>query len=153
MGKNSEAAAVLRGGERVVYLLDGLPIRLDWDYNTIMRQVAGQYNVDLVDAASVLEKDPYVFIDFCHFDSAGHRKVAELLAADLAKGRRKINFTDSVQWCSSISEVCCCALRRSEEISRGSGLRPIGYFFRSRSAVTAKPVWVLVLRMKLSIFS
>ena len=25
------------------------------------------------------------------------------------KGRRKINFTDSVRWCSSIWVVCCCA--------------------------------------------
>jgi lysophospholipase L1-like esterase len=69
----------------VIYLLGGRPIRLDSEYNAIMKQVAAQYDVDLVDAASVLEKDPYVFIDFVHFDSAGHRKVAELLAPDLAK--------------------------------------------------------------------
>jgi hypothetical protein len=24
------------------------------------------------------------------------------------KGRRRIDFTDSVRWCSSISVVCCC---------------------------------------------
>jgi lysophospholipase L1-like esterase len=88
MGKNREAAEVLRGGERIIYLLGGRPIRLDSDYNAIMRQVAAQYNADLVDAASVLEKDPFVFIDFVHFDSAGHRKVAELLAAALAKAMK-----------------------------------------------------------------
>ena len=34
-----------------------------------------------------------------------------------------------------------------------SGLRPVGYSFRSRYAVTTKPVLVWVLRMKPSIFS
>ena len=32
----------------------------------------------------------------------------EQMAREVAKERRKINFADSVQWCSSISVVCCC---------------------------------------------
>jgi lysophospholipase L1-like esterase len=85
MGNNKESAAVLREGERVVWMLGGRPIRPDWEYNNIMQELAREYNIDLVDAASLLEKDPYVYIDFCHFDSAGHRKVAELLATHLAE--------------------------------------------------------------------
>jgi len=85
MGRNDRAAAALRSGERIVYLLGGRPVRFDSDYNAIMRQVAVQYNADLIDGATILEKDPYVFIDFVHFNSVGHRKVAELLAADLGK--------------------------------------------------------------------
>jgi hypothetical protein len=50
-----------------------------------MREVASQYNISLVDGASVLETDPYVFIDLSHFAPTGHRKVAELLATELAK--------------------------------------------------------------------
>jgi lysophospholipase L1-like esterase len=84
-GRGDEARRVLSGGERIVYLLGGRPIHPDWDYNAIMREVADRYKADLIDAASVLEKDPYVYIDFCHFNSVGHRKVAELLSAYLAK--------------------------------------------------------------------
>ena len=85
MGNNKESAAVVREGERVVWMLGGRPIRPDWEYNAIMTELARDYNIDLVDAASLLEKDPYVYIDFCHFDSAGHRKIAELLATHLAE--------------------------------------------------------------------
>jgi lysophospholipase L1-like esterase len=83
MGKDKEAAAALRDGDRMDFLHGGNPLVPDWEYNAIMRDVAGEFNVPLVDAASVLEKDPYVYFDFCHFGSVGHRKVAELLAAEL----------------------------------------------------------------------
>jgi len=85
MGKEGEAAEAVRAGERFVSLHGGRLIRLDWEYNSIMREVASQYNISLVDGASVLETDPYVFIDHCHFASTGHRKIAELLAIELAK--------------------------------------------------------------------
>jgi len=85
MGKEGEAAEAIRAGERMVSRNGGRPIRLAREYNSIMREVANQYNISLVDGASVLETDPYVFIDFCHFASTGHRKVAELLAPELAK--------------------------------------------------------------------
>ncbi len=85
MGKEGEATEAVRAGERFVSLHGGRPIRLDWKYNNIMREVASQYNISLVDGASVLETDPYVFIDLSHFAPTGHRKVAELLAIELAK--------------------------------------------------------------------
>jgi lysophospholipase L1-like esterase len=86
MGKEGEAAEAVRAGKRMVSSQHGgRPIRLAREYNSIMREVANQYNISLVDGASVLETDPYVFIDFCHFASTGHRKVAELLAPELAK--------------------------------------------------------------------
>jgi lysophospholipase L1-like esterase len=84
VGRTREADEVLLPGDETIYLLGGHPIRLDRDYNAIMREVAEKYKVDVVDAASALESDPYDYIDACHFDSGGHRKVAELLAADLA---------------------------------------------------------------------
>lgn len=84
-GRNHEAEEVLRAGERSIYLLGGRPVRLDSDYNALMREVAEQYKADVVDAASVLDRDPYDYIDFCHFDSVGHRKVAELVAVELAR--------------------------------------------------------------------
>ena len=34
--------------------------------------------------------------------------IARVGGEQAAKGRRKINFTDSVRWCSSISVVYCC---------------------------------------------
>src|SRR5207245_4041516 len=53
------------------------------------------------------------------------------------------------------SDVCSSDLipGPSEEINCGSGFSPVRYFFRSRYAVTTKPVWVPVVRMNLSIFS
>lgn len=55
------------------------PIRLDHDYNTIMRAVAEEYAVELVDAAAALDADPWLYIDSCHFNTEGHRTVAGLL--------------------------------------------------------------------------
>jgi hypothetical protein len=63
----------------------GTLIRLDTDYNDIMRQVAAEKNVALVDAAQALEDHPSYFIDFCHFDADGHRLLGQLLADRIAE--------------------------------------------------------------------
>ena len=57
----------------------GNPVFLDTDYSSAMRDVASEYNVPLVDAASVLNAQPGVYSDFCHFDKTGHAIVAHAL--------------------------------------------------------------------------
>jgi lysophospholipase L1-like esterase len=59
---------------------DDLPIRLDTDYNEIMKQVARDESVELVNAAKELDDRPSVYVDLAHFNAEGHRRVAELLA-------------------------------------------------------------------------
>lgn len=65
-------------------LQGGRPIRLDTAYNDIMRQVARDYGVELVDAATVLDEQPEDYIDFCHFNEDGHRRVGALLASRIS---------------------------------------------------------------------
>jgi tetratricopeptide (TPR) repeat protein len=65
-------------------LTGGRPMRLDRDYNRIMAEVASQYGVPIVDGASALDGNPAFFVDFCHFNAAGHRRVGELLGQEIA---------------------------------------------------------------------
>jgi hypothetical protein len=62
----------------------GRVIRLDTEYNEIMRYVARQYAVELVDAGKLLNEHPHVYVDGCHFNAAGHRMVGELLATRIS---------------------------------------------------------------------
>jgi hypothetical protein len=50
-----------------------------------MCEVAEAYDVEVIDAASVLEGIPGVFVDVCHFNEEGHQKVGELLAERISK--------------------------------------------------------------------
>ena len=61
----------------------GAPVRLDSTYNDIVREVAMEYGVELIDAAAALHFSDYD--DFCHFNENGHRKIAELLAERLSR--------------------------------------------------------------------
>ena len=63
----------------------GYPIRLDTVYNDIMRQVASDQAVEVVDAAKVLDEHPYDYIDLAHFNVDGHRRVGELLASRISQ--------------------------------------------------------------------
>lgn len=63
----------------------GAPILLDSDYNKIMRDVAQEYDVPIVDAKSKLDERPRVFFDSVHFDAEGHEIVGKLLMDVLAK--------------------------------------------------------------------
>ncbi len=56
------------------------PVRLDSEYNQIMREVGEKLNVEVIDGAKALEARKSVYYDFCHFDTTGHRMIAELLA-------------------------------------------------------------------------
>lgn len=79
-GDNRSADSVLVI-ERPVRLLDGgQPIRLDSEYNSVMRTVAAESGAVLVDGAAALDRLPSVYYDFCHFDARGHRMLAGLVA-------------------------------------------------------------------------
>jgi len=57
----------------------GSPVHLDTDYNQIMKDVAKEHTVEVVDAGHVLDENPSDYTDFCHFNSNAHRKIARLL--------------------------------------------------------------------------
>jgi lysophospholipase L1-like esterase len=57
----------------------GYPIYQDSEYNDIMRSVAKEYGIKLVDAGSALDKDASVYLDNCHPDKNGHLWIANLL--------------------------------------------------------------------------
>ena len=59
----------------------GHPVLLDTEYNEIMRQVARTEGVEVIDGATVLMNKQSAYYDFCHFDTTGHRMVAELIAS------------------------------------------------------------------------
>jgi lysophospholipase L1-like esterase len=83
---NTEKAAEIAISRPFVRTLHGEhPVRLDTVYNDIMRQVASDYTVELVDAAKVLDEHPYDYIDACHFNVDGHHRVGELLASRISQ--------------------------------------------------------------------
>lgn len=84
-GNTEKAAEVVISRSPYRSLHGGYPVRLDTVYNDIMRQVASDYAVELVDAAKVLNEHPYVYSDFCHFNVDGHRRVGELLASRISQ--------------------------------------------------------------------
>lgn len=83
-GNKEKASAALVSPLPFRSLQGGRPILLDRTYNDIMRQVAGVYGVELVDATVMQDEYPDAYIDFCHFNEDGHRRVAELLAGRIA---------------------------------------------------------------------
>jgi lysophospholipase L1-like esterase len=65
---------------RPIYTLHGgAPIFQDVVYKQIMRDVAGEYGVELIDAESKLDETPRVYFDICHFDAEGHEIVGKLI--------------------------------------------------------------------------
>ena len=84
-GNTEKAAEVVISRSPWRGLHGGYPIRLDTGYNDIMRQVASDHAVELVDAAKVLDEHPYDYIDLCHFNVDGHRRVGELLASRISQ--------------------------------------------------------------------
>jgi lysophospholipase L1-like esterase len=57
----------------------GKVVYSDIEYNSIMRSVAKEYGVKVVEAGRVLDEDPSVYLDSVHPDGRGHRRIAELL--------------------------------------------------------------------------
>lgn len=63
----------------------GRPLRLDHEYNDIMRAVAREYDDVVVEAGQVLARDASLYLDLAHPDERGHRIVATLVNAGLDK--------------------------------------------------------------------
>jgi lysophospholipase L1-like esterase len=83
-GQPEQAEKILRMDSRNTYH-GGEPLSLDTEYQEIMRAVAQEYDVRLVDAKSKLEETPGVFFDHCHFDAEGHEIVGQLVKEALEK--------------------------------------------------------------------
>ena len=80
-----EIASNILTSQSQLSLTGGRPVRLDKDYNRIMREVANKYGVLVIDAGKVLDERPTDYVDFCHFNAAGHRKVGRLLAEQISQ--------------------------------------------------------------------
>lgn len=78
-GRATDAARALRTSYQRS-LAGGGPIRRDVDYNRIMREVAAAHAVPVVEGGRAIDERPGDYIDFCHFNAAGHRRIGELLA-------------------------------------------------------------------------
>lgn len=78
-----DGAARVLEAEPLLSLHGGRPIRLDATYNDIMKRAAADSGMDLVAGADVLDDGDY--IDFCHFDVDGHRKLGEVLAVRISQ--------------------------------------------------------------------
>ena len=83
-GDTAGAKSALARGELYRSFSGGTVIRRDGAYNDIMRQVARATGTIVVEAGAALDKQPSVYIDYCHFNAQGHRIVAELLAPRVA---------------------------------------------------------------------
>jgi lysophospholipase L1-like esterase len=57
----------------------GKPIRLDTEYNEIVRAVAREYGTTVVEAGQALARDASLYLDLAHPDERGHRLIAKLL--------------------------------------------------------------------------
>jgi lysophospholipase L1-like esterase len=83
-GDKARATQVLKTRSHYDSFRGGQLARLDTEYNDIMRAVARETGSELVDGAEVLEREPLDFIDNCHFNTDGHRRLGEHLAKRIA---------------------------------------------------------------------
>lgn len=51
---------------------------MDAEYQRIMRTVANEYGIKLVEGSQELDKNPSVYLDNCHPDDVGHKIVGYL---------------------------------------------------------------------------
>jgi len=65
--------------ERQSSVHGGVPLYRDVKYNEIMRSVAREHAVTVVEAGHALE--PSMYLDHCHPDERGHKAIADLLYA------------------------------------------------------------------------
>ena len=77
-----------------VSLHGGFPIRFDFEYNQIMKEVAEELGVEIINAGAVLNQTPEDYRDFCHPDQNGHKKIAYLLA-EVLRGKLAVGVTPS----------------------------------------------------------
>jgi hypothetical protein len=83
-GDKKGTAQMLRTRSRYDSFRGGHLVRLDTEYNDIMREVARETGSEVVEGADVLEQEPMDFLDNCHFNVDGHRRLGELLAKRIA---------------------------------------------------------------------
>lgn len=57
----------------------GRPLRLDSEYNEIVRAVSREYGATIVEAGQTLAQDASLYLDLAHPDERGHRLVATIL--------------------------------------------------------------------------
>ncbi len=79
-GREEDARRVSMIDRPVRFLHGADPVHLDTEYNRIMREVGEKRDMEIIDGAKELERRRSVYYDFCHFDTTGHRMIAELLA-------------------------------------------------------------------------
>lgn len=87
LGNHEEAKRVGTIEKPVRSIHRGLPAYLDSDYNNILRQVGRELDSEVIEAADELNKRPSVYYDFCHFDTTGHRIIAEIITAKFRPSR------------------------------------------------------------------
>jgi lysophospholipase L1-like esterase len=66
-----------------IEVMSGPPIRLDRAYQAVMRNVALQNKVPIIEAAEYFAQKPSHYRDFCHLDAEGHRWLAEVLYSQI----------------------------------------------------------------------
>jgi lysophospholipase L1-like esterase len=79
-GEHDKAQQVLVLHNAYLGVTGGYPVALDTEYHAIVREVAAEHRVAVIDAASELDKVPEVYWDFSHFDARGHEIVGRLVA-------------------------------------------------------------------------
>jgi len=83
-GDATRAADVRRVRSVYESFSGGRVIRLDTEYNNIMRAVGTETGAEVIEGADVVEKRAADFIDYCHFNAAGHRRLGDLIAKKIA---------------------------------------------------------------------
>jgi lysophospholipase L1-like esterase len=92
-GRLREAEEVLSMQKAISSLVGGYPLTLDTDYHEVMRSVAAEHGIPVIEAATELNKMPEIFWDYCHFDEKGHEIVGQLVADTIKAHFQKVDLT------------------------------------------------------------
>ncbi len=84
-GLNEEAQSIYILDDAYHSASGGTPISLDDEYNSIMEDVARSRNIPVFDTADILKHNAGLYLDFCHFNTEGHRLIARELSVLLVK--------------------------------------------------------------------
>lgn len=77
-----QGEALVNAQKNVRFMVDvmgGPPVRTDLEYRKILKDVANNNSVPILEIFECWEKDGLNFTDFCHFDRDAHRIVSEKL--------------------------------------------------------------------------
>ena len=86
-GQNDKAQEVLSMDNAIAGVTGGYPVILDTEYQQIVKEIAAEHGIPIVDAVRELNKTPDVYWDFCHFDERGHATVGRLVADAIVAAR------------------------------------------------------------------